>query len=159
MLFNQGNLQAKSNMKENEMAKNVLEKYKTVAVVGISRDPSKASYRVAEYLKSKGYEVIPINPFADQILGKKCFKTLLDVPKNIQKKIEVVDIFRLSQDVPPIVEQAIQLKKKHGRPHVIWMQLGIVNTEAARRGVEACFTVVMDKCMMMEHKRVSEPKP
>ena len=146
-------------MNENETVKNVLEKYKTVAVVGLSRDPSKASYRVAEYLKSKGYDIIPINPFADQILDKKCFKTLLDVPENIQKKIEVVDIFRLPQDVPTIVEEAIQLKKKHGKPYVIWMQLGIVNEEAARRGVEAGFTVVMDRCMMMEHKRIRELKP
>jgi predicted CoA-binding protein len=146
-------------MNENETVKNVLEKYKTVAVVGLSRDPSKTSYRVAEYLKSKGYDIIPINPFADQILDKKCFKTLLDVPENIQKKIEVVDIFRLPKDVPTIVEQAIQLRKKNGKPYVIWMQLGIVNEEASRKGVEAGFTVVMNRCMMREHKRISKSKP
>ncbi len=142
-------------MNENGVIKNILEKFATVAVVGLSRDPSKDSYRVAEYLKSKGYDIIPINPSADQILGKKCFKTLLMMPEHLQKKVEVVDIFRLSEDIPLIVDQAIMLRKKHGKPDVIWMQLGIVNEAAARRAVKAGFTVVMDRCMMMEHKRIT----
>jgi len=142
-------------LSRNEAIRNVLDKYKTVAVVGVSRDARKDSYQVAEYLKLKGYDIIPINPFADEILGKKCYKSLLDAPEGIQKNIEVVDIFRPSQDVPPIVDQAIELKKKHGKPDVIWMQLGIVNEEAAERAVEAGFTVVMNKCMMIEHGRLS----
>ena len=142
-------------LSRNEAIRNVLEKYKTVAVVGLSRDARKESYQVAEYLKLKGYDIIPINPFAEEILGKKCYKSLLDAPEDIQKDIEVVDIFRLSQDIPPIVDQAIELKKKHGKPDVIWMQLGIVNEEAAERAVEAGFTVVMNKCMMIEHERLS----
>ncbi len=143
-------------MSEIETIKNVLEKYRTVAVVGASRDSRKDSYIVTEYLKSKGYDVIPINPFADEILGEKCYKSLMDVPGDLQKKIEVVDIFRPSQDVPPIADQAIELRKKHGKPDVIWMQLGIVNEEAAKRAAEAGFTVVMNKCMMIEHGRISE---
>ena len=127
--------------------------------MGLSREQSKASYRVAKYLKSKGYDIIPINPFADQILDQKCFKTLLNVPEDIQKKIEVVDIFRLPKDVSTIVEEAIQIRKKHWKSYVIWMQLGIVNKEAAKRGVEASFTVIMDRCMMREHKRISRSKP
>jgi hypothetical protein len=141
-------------MSENETIKNILEKYKTVAVVGLSRDPAKDSYRVAEYLKSKGYNIIPINPFADKILGKNCYKTLLDTPEDVQKKIEIVDIFRRPQDVPPIVDQAIRLRKKHGKPHVVWMQLGIVNEEAANRATKAGLKVVMNKCMMIEHRRL-----
>ena len=139
----------------NETIRNVLEKYKTVAVVGVSRDSAKDSYKVAEYLKSKGYDILLINPFADEILGEKCYKSLLDMPGDIQKKIEVVDIFRPSQDVPLIVDQAIELGEKHGKPEVIWMQLGIVNEEAAKRATEAGFTVVMNKCMMIEHGRLS----
>ncbi len=142
-------------MSGNETIKNVLEKYRTVAVVGVSRDSAKDSYKVAEYLKSKGYDVIPINPFADEVLGRKCYRSLQDIPEDLQKKIEIVDIFRPSQDVPPIVDQAIELREKHGKPEVIWMQLGIVNEEAAKRATEAGFTVVMNKCMMIEHGRLS----
>jgi hypothetical protein len=142
-------------MSENETIRSVLEKYKTVAVVGLSRDSAKDSYKVAEYLKSKGYDIIPINPFADKILGENCYKTLLDMPEDVQKKIEIVDIFRQPQDVPPIVDQAIRLRKKHGKPYIIWMQLGIVNEEAANRAIEAGLKVVMDKCMMIEHSRLS----
>ena len=142
-------------MSGNETIRNILEKYRTVAVVGVSRDSRKDSYKVAEYLKSKGFDIIPINPFADEVLGRKCYRSLQDIPEDLQKKIEIVDIFRPSQDVPPIVDQAIQLREKHGKPEVIWMQLGIVNEEAAKRAVEAGFTVVMDKCMMIEYGRLS----
>jgi len=122
-----------------------------VAVVGLSRNPAKASYRVANYLQSVGYRIIPVNPFVDEILGEKSYKSLLDVPE----AIEIVDIFRPSEDVPSIVEEAIKLKNRLGTPKVIWMQLGIVNEEAARRAKAAGFKVVMDRCMMVEHRRLS----
>jgi hypothetical protein len=122
--------------------------------VGISRDPSKDSYHVAEYLKNHGFRVVPVNPFADEVLGEKCYKSLLDLPVGIQKKIEVVDIFRPSADVPTIVEQAVQLKKLNGLPYAVWMQLGIVNDEAAETARKAGLTVVMDRCMMQEHRRL-----
>ena len=133
-----------------EEIRSVLESYRTVAVVGLSRNPAKASYRVAQYLQSVGYRIIPVNPFVDQVLGEKSYKSLLDVPETI----EIVDIFRPSEDVPAIVEEAIKLKNRLGTPKVIWMQLGIVNEEAARRAKEAGFTVVMDRCMMVEHRRL-----
>jgi len=133
-----------------EELKFIYENYKTIAVVGLSKDPAKDSHRVAEYLKAKGYRIIPINPTADEILGEKCYKSLLDVPETI----EIVDIFRPAKDVPPIVDQAIELKRRLGNPRVIWMQLGIVNEEAAMRARNANLTVVMDKCMMKEHKRL-----
>ena len=136
---------------DSEEIESIYENYKTIAVVGLSKDPAKDSHRVAKYLKSKGYHIIPINPFADVILGEKCYKSLLDVPETI----EIVDIFRPAKDVPPIVDQAIELKRKLGNPRVIWMQLGIVNEEAAKRAKNASLTVVMDKCMMIEHKRLS----
>ena len=119
--------------------------------MGLSRDPAKASYRVAQYLQSVGYRVIPVNPFVDHVLGETAYKSLLDVPETI----DIVDIFRSSEAVPAIVEEAIQLKNKLGSPKVIWMQLGIVNQEAAERAKKAGFMVVMDRCMMIEHKRLS----
>jgi len=134
-----------------EEIKSILEKYKTIAVVGLSKNPTKDSHKVAKYLKTKGYRIIPINPFADVILREKCYKNLLDVPETI----EIVDIFRPAKDIPPIVDQTIELKKKLGNPRIIWMQLGIVNEEAAKRARNASLTVVMDKCMMIEHKRLS----
>ena len=134
-----------------EEIESVLESYRTVAVVGLSRDPDKASYRVARYLQSVGYRIIPVNPFADEILGEKCYKSLLEVPDTI----DIVDIFRPSEDVPAIVDEAITIKNRVGSPNVIWMQLGIVNEEAAKRAREAGFTVVVDRCMMIEHRRLS----
>ncbi len=133
-----------------EETRSVLEKYKAIAVVGLSTNPAKDSHRVAKYLKTEGYRIIPINPFAEVILGEECYKSLLDVPETI----EIVDIFRPAKDVPPIVDQAIELKKKLGNPRVIWMQLGIVNEKAARRARNAGLTVVMDRCTMTEHKRL-----
>jgi predicted CoA-binding protein len=138
--------------------KEILERYKTVAIVGLSKDPSKDSYRVATYLKSQGFRIVPINPFADEILGEKSYKSLIELPQDIQKSLEIVDIFRPSQEVLSIVEQAIKLKSAYGRPHVVWMQLRIFNEEAAKKAEKARLTVVMDKCIMQEHKRLSMAK-
>ena len=140
-------------MSRNEIEE-IFTKYKTIAVVGLSRENDKDSHRVSAYLKTHGFRIIPVNPFADEILGEKSYKSLLDIPPEIQKTIEVVDIFRPSKDVPLIVEQAIKLKAMYGKPHVVWMQLGIVNAQAAEVAKKAGLTVVMNKCMMIEHKQV-----
>lgn len=137
-----------------ENVEEILTKYKVVAVVGASRDPSKDSNRVAKYLQSKGFHIVPVNPTAEEILNEKSFKSLLDIPDEIQKTIEIVDIFRPSAHVPSIVEQAVEMKKQNGTPKVIWMQLGIVNDEAAKTAREAGMIVVMNKCMMKEHRRL-----
>ena len=134
--------------------KHILTKYKTVAVVGLSREPDKPSYEVAAYLKKHGFRIVPVNPFADEILGEKSYKSLLEGPAEVQETIEVVDIFRPSKDVPPIVEQVIKLRAIHGKPFVVWMQLGIVNAEAAEKARKAGLTIVMDKCIMAEHRRL-----
>jgi hypothetical protein len=134
--------------------KEVLTKFKTVAVVGLSRDPKKASYQVPEYLKEHGFHIIPVNPFVDIVLGEKSYKSLLDVPVEVQRTIKIVEIFRPSEDVLPIVEQAIQLRRSLGVPYVVWMQLGIVNKEATEKARKAGLIVVMDHCMMLEHKRI-----
>lgn len=129
----------------------ILNKYKVIAVVGLSNQLGKPSHRVAAYLKQHGYKIIPVNPTVEKALGEKSYKSLLDIPEDIQKTIDVVDIFRKSEDVPPIVEQTIQLKKKFGRPYVVWMQLEIVNEAAAQAARQAGLAVVMDKCLMKEH--------
>jgi len=139
-------------LSQNEIIE-ILTKYKTVAVVGLSREPDKDSYRVSAYLKKHGFRIVPVNPFADEVLGEKSYKSLLDIPAEIQKSIEIVDVFRPAKDVPPIVEQAIKLKEMHGKPYVVWMQLGIVNERAAETAKKAGLVVVMDKCMMVERKR------
>jgi predicted CoA-binding protein len=139
-------------LSQNEI-KEILTKYKTVAVVGLSRELGKDSHRVSAYLQSHGFRIIPVNPFADEIIGEKSYKSLLDIPPEVQKTIEIVDIFRPSKDVPPIVEQAAKLKAAYGKPYVVWMQLGIINEQAAEAAEKAGLTVVMDKCMMIEHKR------
>ena len=137
-----------------ENVEEILTGYKVVAVVGASRDPSKDSNRVAKYLQSKGFHIVPVNPTAEEILNEKSFKSLLDIPAEIQRTIEIVDIFRPSADVPSIVEQAVEMKKQNGIPRVIWMQLGIVNDETAETAREAGMIVVMNKCMMQEHRRL-----
>ena len=133
-------------MKDAEI-KETLSRCKIVAVVGISPKEDRPSYRVAAYLKSKGYRILPVRPDGDVILGEKVFHSLSEIPKEIE--IDVVDIFRRPEDVPPIVEEAIRRGTK-----VIWMQEGIVNEEAAARSKEAGLIVVMDLCMKKEHQRL-----
>jgi len=132
--------------------KEILEKYRVIAVVGLSKEPGKDSHRVSTYLKKHGYRIIPVNPFAEEVLGEKSYPSLLDIPPEIQKTIEIIDVFRPAQDVPQIMQQAIALKKRNGKPFVVWLQLGIINEEAAEAGRKAGLTVVMDKCLMIEHK-------
>jgi predicted CoA-binding protein len=105
-------------------------------------------------LKNHGFHIIPVNPTADEIMGEKSYKSLLDMPTEAQKTIEIADIFRPSAEVMPIIEQAIELKKKYGVPYVVWMQLGIINEQAAEKAREAGLIVVMDNCMMRQHKRI-----
>lgn len=128
--------------------------YKTVTVVGLSRDPTKYGHEVARYLKKEGYRIILIDHFADEILGEKCYKSLLEIPEELQKKIEIVDIFRPSDDVPPIVDRTVKLRRADGDLRAVWMQEGILNERAAGLAMEARLEVVMDSCMMKEHKRL-----
>ena len=144
-------------MDQNE-TREILRQYKTVAVVGLSRELGKDSHKVSAYLKKHGFRIIPVNPFADEVLGEKSYKSLLDIPPEIQKTIEVVDVFRPAKDVPPIGKQAIKLKEMFGKPRVVWMQLGIVNEQAAEAAEKAGLIVIMDKCIMVEHKRFKVEK-
>lgn len=128
---------------------------KTIAVVGLSDNPERPSHDVASYLKSNGYRIVPINPTINQVLGEKAYKSLPDLPDELKREIDVVDIFRRPEDVPPIVEQAIELRRSHAKPKTIWMQLGIVNEEAAQKARSAGLEVVMDRCMKIEHARAA----
>jgi predicted CoA-binding protein len=130
-------------MNKNEMMKDILLSTKTVASVGLSSNMEKVSYAVGSYLQSQGYRVIPVNPTADEILGEKSYPDLESIPE----KIDVVQVFRRPEDIPPIVESAIKIGAK-----VVWMQEGIVNEEAAQMAREAGLQVVMDACMRATHQ-------
>ena len=134
--------------------KEILQKYHTIAVVGLSTDDDKPSHKVAAYMKQNGYRIIPVNPSAEEVLGEKSYKSLLDVPHETQKTIEIVDIFRRSADVPPIVDQAIKLKQANGKPFVVWMQSGIINTDSAEKAQKEGIITVMDRCIMVEHRKL-----
>ena len=133
-------------MKEEEI-KEILSHANTVAVVGISSKEDRPSYIVASYLKSKGYRIIPVRPDGEYILGEKVYPGLREIPKEIA--VDVVDIFRKSEDVMPIVEEAIQRRTK-----VIWMQEGVIHEEAGSKAEKAGLKVVMDRCMKKEHQRL-----
>ena len=132
-------------MNNDQMMKDILLSTKTIASVGLSSNPDKESYGIGQYLKSQGYRIIPINPTADEILGERSYPDLESVPE----KIDVVQVFRKPEDVPPVVESAIQAGAR-----VVWMQEGIVNEEAAQRAREAGLQVVMDACMRATHRRL-----
>jgi predicted CoA-binding protein len=122
--------------------------YKTIAVVGISDDPIRPSHFVASFLEAHGYTIIPVNPKLTEWEGKKCYPDLTSIPV----KVDVVDIFRRSEAVLPIVDEGIAIKAK-----VVWMQEGIVNEEAAAKARKAGIEVVMDKCMKKEYVRYITP--
>ena len=135
--------------------KDLLAKSKNIAVVGLSKEPEKDSNKVSVYLQQHGYRIIPVNPFVEQVLGEKSYKSLLEIPIEIQKTIDIIDIFRKAADTPLIVEQVIQLKTQLGRSFVVWMQLGIINEQAAEMAKSNGLIVVMDKCLMIEHQRLT----
>jgi predicted CoA-binding protein len=118
---------------------------RVVAVVGLSSKPDRPSYKVAGYLKEQGYKIIPVNPTEKEILGELCYPDLASIPE----LIDVVDIFRRSEEVLPIVKEAIKIGAK-----AVWMQEGVINEEAAARAREAGLMVVMDKCMRKEHRKL-----
>lgn len=124
----------------------ILSEYRNVAIVGLSTNPERPSCRVASYLTGHGYTVIPVNPAAGQILGMTSYPDLSSVPATV----EVVDIFRRSDDVLPVVEEAIKIGAR-----AVWMQEGVVNEAAAQRAREAGLLVVMNKCMRKEHMRLA----
>jgi len=126
---------------EDAIAK-LLESARNIAVVGLSASPLRPSHGVAAYMQSHGYKIIPVNPEITNVLGEDAYPSLADVPE----KIDIVDIFRRPEFVPPIVDQAIQLKVA-----AIWMQEGVVHNQAAEKARRAGILVVMDRCILKEH--------
>ena len=125
----------------------ILKTYQTIAVVGLSPKSDRPSYRVASYLKKHGYRIIPVNPQAKEILSEICYPDLTSIPE----RIEVVDVFRSSEQVPAVVEEAIKVEAR-----AVWMQEGVINEEAAARAREAGLLVVMNKCMRKEHLKLKD---
>jgi predicted CoA-binding protein len=123
--------------------RDVLKKSKTIVVVGLSDNPLRASHGVSAYMQMQGYRIIPVNPNCDFVLGEKSYPSLLDVPE----KIDIVNIFRRSEFVPPIVDQAIQLKVP-----AIWMQEGVIHEASAEKARQAGIFVVMNACILKEHR-------
>jgi len=119
----------------------------TIAVVGLSGDPLRASYEVAEFLQHKGYRIIPVNPLVTEILGEKCYASLSDIPADID--VDVVDVFRRAEHAPEIAAQAIEVGAK-----VLWLQDGIVNEEARRIAEDAGLTVIMGVCIRITERRL-----
>ncbi len=131
-------------MSEAESIPNLLQRAKTIAVVGLTDNPLRPSYGVSSYMQSQGYRIIPVNPNITESLGEKAYASLLDVPE----KIDIVNIFRRPEAVPEVVDQAIQL-----RVPAIWMQEDVVHDEAAEKARQAGIFVVMDRCILKEHRR------
>jgi len=139
------------NNDHDQRMRDILTSTNTVASVGLSSNQEKESFWIVAYLMEQGYRIIPVNPKADEILGEKAYASLSDIPV----KVDVVQVFRRPEDVPPIVEEAIKIGVM-----VVWMQEGIVHYEAAQRAREAGLQVVMDACMRATHKRLGiGPKP
>ena len=128
-------------------AAEILQQSRTIAVVGLSSKRFRPSYGVAEYMQRAGYRIIPVNPEESEVLGEKCYPDLDSVPE----AIDIVDIFRRSEFVPEIVEAAIRKGAK-----AVWMQEGVTHEEAARRAAEAGLDVVMDRCILKEHRRMGD---
>ena len=127
-----------------DLIADILSKYKTIAVVGLSSNPMRPSHEVSEYMQRAGYRIIPVNPNETEVLGERSYARLEDVPEGV----DVVNIFRRTEEVPPVVESAIRVGAK-----VVWMQLGIENEEAAEKARAAGLTVVQDACVLIEHRR------
>lgn len=127
----------------------ILKSSRVIAVVGLSSNPERPSYRVASYLKEQGYRVIPVNPKENKVLDEVAYADLHSIPE----PVDVVDIFRRPEEAPAIVEQAIKIGAK-----AVWMQEGIVNETAAAQAREAGLLVVMDKCMLKEHQKLGNTR-
>jgi len=125
--------------------KRLLESSKTIAVVGLSDKPERDSYRVAKYMKDAGYRIIPVNPTKTNILGEPCYASLNDIPE----PVDIVDIFRKPDAIPPIVDAAIEIGAK-----AVWMQRGLAHHESAEKARGAGLDVVQSKCIKVEHKKL-----
>ncbi|MFV2081595.1 MAG: CoA-binding protein [bacterium] len=122
----------------------ILKEFRTIAVVGLSTNPGRPSYRVSRYMQDQGYRIVPVRPGADEILGEKVYPTLKDIPFPVQ----IIDVFRRSETVLPIAEEAVAIGAK-----VLWLQEKIINHDAQRICKDAGMEVIMDRCILQEHRK------
>jgi len=125
----------------------VLRKYKTIAVVGASKNPQKDANTVPQFMKDRGYKIIPINPTADEIVGEKAYPSLMDLPSDLASKVELVDVFRPSEELPQVAQQVVDMHRKYGRPLVFWAQLGLENEEAKQILLKNQIPYIMNACL------------
>jgi uncharacterized protein len=125
----------------------VLKKYKTIAVVGASKNPTKDANTVPQFMKDHGYKIIPVNPTADEIVGEKVYPSLMDLPAELANKVDIVDVFRPSEELPQVAQQVVDFHNKYGRPFVFWAQLGLENEEAKQILTNSRISYVMNACL------------
>ncbi len=130
-----------------EQLRAILSSARTIAVVGLSDKPERDSYTVAEYLQKKGYRIVPVNPMVPEVLGERSYPSLSAIPS--ETRVDIVDIFRRPEQVPPVVDEALA----RGKP-VIWMQLGVEHAEAAAKARAAGITVLENRCIRVDHQRL-----
>ena len=134
-----------STMDDITSLRRILDEHHTIAVVGLSAQWHRPSYFAAKYMQDHGYRIIPVNPKYDEVLGERCYASLTD----IREAVDIVDCFRRSEDIVPIAKEAVAISAK-----VLWMQLGVINEEAARIARDAGLEVVMNRCVKIEHARL-----
>jgi len=130
----------------------VLERSKTIAVVGASKNPEKEANSVPRYLRDHGYHIVPVNPTADEIMGEKAYPSLLDLPEEVGRTIDVVEVFRPSDELPQVALEAAEMKRRYGRPFFFWAQQGLESEEAKRILEKNGIQYVMDACMRTVHQ-------
>jgi predicted CoA-binding protein len=131
----------------------VLKRYRVVTVVGASKNPEKDAYSVPEYLKGHGYKVIPVNPGADRILGEKAYSSLLEIPADLAREVQVVDVFRPSEELPRVAEQVVVFSRRFGVSPVFWAQLGLESEEAKEILSGHEIRYVMNACMRATYRQ------
>jgi predicted CoA-binding protein len=132
---------------DDQTLRGILQSARTIAVVGLSPKEDRPSHRVAAFLKDQGYRIIPVHLSVSDVLEEKAYPSLTEIPEDIQ--VDVVDVFRRPEDTPPIADEAVAR-----RARVLWLQEGIINEEAAERAQKGGLQVIMDRCMLKEHKRL-----
>ena len=133
----------------------IFENTSNIAVIGLSKNELRDSYQVSAYMKNAGYNIIPINPTIDSVMGVKSHNSLKNVPEDVLKNIELVNVFRKSEFVNEIVDEVIEINKKYGRIHTIWMQLGIFYDEIDRISEENKLNIITNKCIKIEHGKLN----
>lgn len=127
-----------------EQIKEILENAKTIAVVGLSNNPERTSYRVAKKMQDHGYKIIPVNPMVSEVLGEKAVASLAD----LKEPVDIINVFRRTEQIPQVAEEAV----KYGQANIFWMQLGLINEEAAALCKEHGMTVIMDNCIKVAYR-------